>query len=71
MVLALRPSWSMPRASRRRAARTRHRPAGAYRWQSFAERTASGALGDPTAASAAKGERLLEAAGRGASPSCS
>jgi creatinine amidohydrolase/Fe(II)-dependent formamide hydrolase-like protein len=38
-------------------------PPGAYRWRSFAARTASGALGDPTAASAEKGERLLEAAG--------
>ncbi len=28
----------------------------------FEERTPSGAIGDPTAASAAKGERLLEAA---------
>jgi creatinine amidohydrolase len=30
-----------------------------YRWRSFADRTPSGALGDPRAASAEKGERLL------------
>lgn len=33
---------------------------GAYRWESFAERTPSGALGDPRAASAEKGRRLLD-----------
>ncbi len=38
------------------------RPEGAYRFRSFADRTPSGALGDPTAASAEKGERLLERA---------
>ena len=36
--------------------------AGLHRWRSFAERTPSGAIGDPTAASAEKGERLLDAA---------
>lgn len=30
-----------------------------YRWRSFADRTPSGALGDPRAASAEKGEKLL------------
>jgi creatinine amidohydrolase len=32
---------------------------GAYRWESFADKTPSGALGDPRAASAEKGHRLL------------
>lgn len=32
---------------------------GSYRWRSFAAMTPSGTLGDPTAASIAKGERLL------------
>jgi creatinine amidohydrolase len=35
---------------------------GAHVWRSFAERTPTGAIGDPTVASAAKGERLLDAA---------
>jgi len=35
---------------------------GAYRWVSFAEKTPSGALGDPRTASAAKGEILLNTA---------
>ncbi len=34
----------------------------AHRWQSFKSRTNHGAIGDPRAASAEKGERLLEAA---------
>jgi creatinine amidohydrolase len=34
----------------------------AYRWVSFADKTPSGALGDPRAASAAKGETLLNTA---------
>jgi len=34
---------------------------GVYRWRSLASRTGSGALGHPEAASAEKGERLLEA----------
>jgi creatinine amidohydrolase len=33
---------------------------GVHRWRSFADRTPSGALGDPRAASAEKGARLLE-----------
>jgi len=33
---------------------------GVYRWRSLASRTGSGALGHPEAASAEKGERLLE-----------
>lgn len=37
---------------------------GSYRWRSFADRTPSGALGDPRTASAEKGERLLTTAAR-------
>ncbi len=40
-------------------------PEAAYRWQSFAERTPNGVVGDPSRASAEKGERLLEAAAEG------
>ena len=35
---------------------------GAHVWRSFAERTPTGVIGDPTVASAEKGERLLDAA---------
>jgi creatinine amidohydrolase len=35
---------------------------GAFRWRSFAARTETGVIGDATLASAAKGERLLQAA---------
>jgi creatinine amidohydrolase len=64
MVMALRPE--LVDAARFAEARFEEGPrpvSGAYRWHSFAKRTASGVIGDPTAASAAKGERLLEAAG--------
>ncbi len=37
---------------------------GAYRWRSFAARTDTGVIGDASAASPQKGERLLEAASR-------
>ncbi len=63
MVLALRPELVDP--SRFEEAKTSEDEGGiegAYRWRSFTARTASGALGDPTAASAEKGERLLDAA---------
>lgn len=33
-----------------------------YRWQSFADKTPTGALGEPAAATAQKGEKLLEVA---------
>jgi creatinine amidohydrolase len=63
MVLALRPELvDQSRFAEARTVEDAGGAAGGYRWQSFAERTASGALGDPTAASAEKGERLLEAA---------
>ena len=39
--------------------------ATSYRWQSFASRSSNGVVGDPTRASAAKGERLLQAATEG------
>jgi creatinine amidohydrolase len=35
---------------------------GAYRWRSFAARTATGVIGDAALATAAKGQRLLDAA---------
>jgi creatinine amidohydrolase len=35
-----------------------------HRWQSFAARTSHGVIGDPRAASAEKGERLLDAAAK-------
>jgi creatinine amidohydrolase len=63
MVLALRPELVDP--SQFETATTSVSPAdpaGAWRWRSFAARTRSGAIGDPTAASAEKGERLLDAA---------
>ena len=63
MVLALRPELVDPTRFAEAKFEAGKRPGGAaYRWQSFAARTASGVLGDPTAASAEKGERLLEAA---------
>jgi creatinine amidohydrolase len=62
MVLALRPELvDAARFEEARSLEPEGAPA-AYRWRSFAERTPSGAIGDPTAASAEKGERLLEAA---------
>ncbi|MCP5153229.1 MAG: creatininase family protein [Ectothiorhodospiraceae bacterium] len=39
-------------------------PTGIYRYRSFADITPAGVIGVPSAASAKKGERLLEAAGR-------
>jgi creatinine amidohydrolase len=64
MVLALRPELvDSSRFEEARTAEERGGPAGAFRSRSFAGRTRSGAIGDPTAASAEKGERLLEAAG--------
>jgi creatinine amidohydrolase len=63
MVLALRPELvDSLRFEEARTAEERGGPAGAFRWRSFPARTRSGAIGDPTAASAEKGERLLEAA---------
>jgi creatinine amidohydrolase len=38
---------------------------GFYRWRGFDEKTSTGVIGYPSAASAEKGERLLDAAARG------
>jgi creatinine amidohydrolase len=63
MVLALRPELVDPTRFAEASFAEGQGPGGAaYRWRSFAARTASGVIGDPTAASAEKGERLLEAA---------
>jgi len=63
MVLALRPELVDPTRFAEASFAEGQSPGGAaYRWRSFAARTASGVIGDPTAASAEKGERLLEAA---------
>ncbi len=64
MVLALRPELCDAEAfaeAARPDARDRADAFddGAYRWRSFAAMTSSGTLGDPRAASAEKGERLL------------
>ena len=64
MVWALRPdlvdpsAFAAARCTDPRDAADTHDD-GVYRWRSFAAMTPSGALGDPTAASIAKGERLL------------
>jgi creatinine amidohydrolase len=66
MVMALRPDLvDETRFAEARFAEGPRPASGVYRWHSFAKRTASGVIGDPTAASAAKGERLLEAAASG------
>jgi creatinine amidohydrolase len=63
MVLALRPELVDPTRFAEASFAEGKGPGGAaYRWRSFAARTASGVIGDPTAASAEKGERLLGAA---------
>jgi creatinine amidohydrolase len=65
MVLALRPE--LVEAARFAEAKFSEAPhavtqRGAHLWRSFAARTPTGVIGDPTAASAEKGERLLDAA---------
>ena len=63
MVLALRPELvDSSRFAEASFAEGKSPGGAAYRWRSFAARTASGVIGDPTAASAEKGERLLDAA---------
>jgi creatinine amidohydrolase len=67
MVMALSPDLVDRSRLAEAAAGQSPRPSvlaiGAFhRWQSFAERSRSGALGDATVASAEKGERLLDAA---------
>ena len=67
MLLALKPeevgreamkTVEAPDASVRRSD-------GLYRWQGFDEMTDSGVIGTPSAATAEKGERLLDAAASG------
>jgi creatinine amidohydrolase len=65
MVLALRPE--LVEAARFVEAKFSEAPhavtqRGAHVWRSFAARTPTGVIGDPTVASAEKGERLLDAA---------
>ncbi len=63
MVMALRPELvDAARLAEAKVEEDARALTAAYRWRSFAARTASGALGDPTAASAEKGLRLLDAA---------
>ena len=65
MVMALRPELvETARLAEAKFAEPPHvaTQRGAHVWRSFAERTPTGVIGDPTAASAAKGERLLDAA---------
>ena len=67
MVLALKPHLVDQEAMRSLEApdETLRRTDGLYRWQAFDEMTASGVIGTPSAATADKGERLLEAAAIG------
>jgi creatinine amidohydrolase len=65
MVMALRPE--LVDAARFAEAKFDEAPhvvsqRGAHVWRAFPERTPTGVIGDPTVASAAKGERLLDAA---------
>jgi creatinine amidohydrolase len=65
MVMALRPELVDP--ARFAEAKFDEAPhmvtqRGGHVWRSFPERTPTGVIGDPTAASAEKGERLLDAA---------
>jgi creatinine amidohydrolase len=69
MVLALRPDLVDMSLSTEAVGPTSPeladiiKTSAAHRWQSFRSRTSHGAIGDPRAASAEKGERLLQAAG--------
>jgi len=65
MLLALAPELVDVEAARvvEGSAATVVEASGAYRYRSFADLSSSGVLGAPGAASAHKGERLLEAAG--------
>jgi creatinine amidohydrolase len=68
MVLALKPELvDMAKAANAVGPTARELPdiigtSAAHRWQSFDARTSHGVIGDPRAASAEKGERLLQAA---------
>jgi creatinine amidohydrolase len=62
MILAICPDL-VDRDAMRRADSGRELPAGAaYRWRALSEATGNGVIGFPSAASAEKGERLLDAA---------
>ncbi len=65
MMLALRPelvdATRVPDAPQGTAAPGDTKGAGVYRWRPIAERSSSGVIGVPRAASAAKGEKLLTA----------
>ena len=65
MVLALRPELvDQARLAEARFIEPAHAVTqrGGHVWRSFAARTPTGVIGDPTAAAAEKGERLLDAA---------
>jgi len=62
MMLAIRPELvARERIPLARANRSPEPAPGVYRWRTIAARSASGVIGEPEAATAAKGERLLAA----------
>ncbi len=62
MMMAVRPDLvATDRIALAKANRTPDDAPGAYRWRTIAARSSSGVIGNPEAASAAKGERLFEA----------
>ncbi|MGH7153934.1 MAG: creatininase family protein [Acetobacteraceae bacterium] len=62
MMMAVRPDVvANERIALARANRTPGVEPGLYRWRTIASRSSSGVVGNPEAASAAKGEHLLEA----------
>ncbi len=63
MMLALRPDLVAHDRIPPRSNAPSEGDKGLYRWRSFAVRTETGVMGNPDAASAEQGERLLEAIG--------
>ncbi len=62
MMMALRPGLvAKDRIPLAKSNRSANPEPAVYRWRTIASRSASGVLGNPEAASAEKGERLLEA----------
>ena len=62
MMMALRPEWvATNRIHLAKANPSPNPEPGVYRWRTIAARSGSGVIGHPEAASAAKGEKLLEA----------
>lgn len=61
MMLALRPDLVATDRIPPRPNAPAETDSGLYRWRSFAERTETGVMGNPDAASAEQGEQLLEA----------